>query len=266
MVSVAGLKPVRLHASSPLVVLSRERRPMMLEFLRSDHEPFLSAPRATEGHVTLKFTQHFLLQLMGFVCRATVRRPLSTWDTSRDSRLGTQQRSNSNRHGINMTRQRSAFPLCLKSTSALELFLDKTKKKNIQGKVTAWTWHVPCLTEISGPLSSFQCLVRETVFWSGRGTWNTCCDIYLHGLRHLRGSSPALCLAPDCRRCSQCSSGGWRSRRKAFGSGPGAGRTAPTGFAASPASLCSTVQQSQVLMWVAQVRATHGQTSTLKAM
>lgn len=44
MVSVAGLKPVRLHASSPLVVLSRDRLPMMLEFLRSDHEPFLSAP------------------------------------------------------------------------------------------------------------------------------------------------------------------------------------------------------------------------------
>lgn len=43
MVSVAGLKPVRLHDSSPLVVLSRERLPMMLEFLRSDHEPFLSA-------------------------------------------------------------------------------------------------------------------------------------------------------------------------------------------------------------------------------
>lgn len=45
MVSVAGLKPVRLHDSSPLVVLSRERLPMMLEFLRSDHEPFLSARR-----------------------------------------------------------------------------------------------------------------------------------------------------------------------------------------------------------------------------
>lgn len=43
MVSVAGLKPVRLHDSSPLVVLSKERLPMMLEFLRSDHEPFLSA-------------------------------------------------------------------------------------------------------------------------------------------------------------------------------------------------------------------------------
>lgn len=42
MVSVAGLKPVRLQDSSPLVVLSRERLPMMLEFLRSDHEPFLS--------------------------------------------------------------------------------------------------------------------------------------------------------------------------------------------------------------------------------
>lgn len=42
MVSVAGLNPVRLHDSSPLVVLSRERLPMMLEFLRSDHEPFLS--------------------------------------------------------------------------------------------------------------------------------------------------------------------------------------------------------------------------------
>lgn len=45
MVSVAGLKPVRLHDSSPLVVLSRDRLPMMLEFLRSDHEPFLSAHR-----------------------------------------------------------------------------------------------------------------------------------------------------------------------------------------------------------------------------
>lgn len=45
MVSVAGLKPVRLHASSPLVVLSKDRLPMMLEFLRSDHEPFLSATR-----------------------------------------------------------------------------------------------------------------------------------------------------------------------------------------------------------------------------
>ena len=43
MVSVAGLKPVKLHDSSPLVVLSSERLPMMLEFLRSDHEPFLSA-------------------------------------------------------------------------------------------------------------------------------------------------------------------------------------------------------------------------------
>lgn len=43
IVSVAGLKPVRLQASSPLVVLSKERLPMMLEFLRSDHEPFLSA-------------------------------------------------------------------------------------------------------------------------------------------------------------------------------------------------------------------------------
>lgn len=45
MVSVAGLKPVRLHDSSPLVVLSSDRLPMMLEFLRSDHEPFLSAHR-----------------------------------------------------------------------------------------------------------------------------------------------------------------------------------------------------------------------------
>lgn len=43
IVSVAGLKPVRLQDSSPLVVLSRERLPIMLEFLRSDHEPFLSA-------------------------------------------------------------------------------------------------------------------------------------------------------------------------------------------------------------------------------
>lgn len=50
MVSVAGLKPVRLQDSSPLVVLSRERRPMMLEFLRSDHEPFLSAPQSIGKH------------------------------------------------------------------------------------------------------------------------------------------------------------------------------------------------------------------------
>lgn len=42
IVSVAGLNPVRLHDSSPLVVLSSERLPMMLEFLRSDQEPFLS--------------------------------------------------------------------------------------------------------------------------------------------------------------------------------------------------------------------------------
>lgn len=49
IVSVAGLNPVRLHDSSPLVVLSRERLPMMLEFLRSDHEPFLSAQRRAEG-------------------------------------------------------------------------------------------------------------------------------------------------------------------------------------------------------------------------
>ena len=41
-VRVAGLKLVRLHDSSPLAVLSRERRPTMLEFLLSDHEPFLS--------------------------------------------------------------------------------------------------------------------------------------------------------------------------------------------------------------------------------
>lgn len=41
-VRVAGLKLVRLHDSSPLVVLSNERRPTILEFLRSDHEPFLS--------------------------------------------------------------------------------------------------------------------------------------------------------------------------------------------------------------------------------
>lgn len=49
MVSVAGLKPVRLQDSSPLVVLSRERLPMMLEFLRSDHEPFLSAEGKTSS-------------------------------------------------------------------------------------------------------------------------------------------------------------------------------------------------------------------------
>lgn len=49
MVSVAGLKPVRLQDSSPLVVLSRERLPMMLEFLRSDHEPFLSAHSKRRG-------------------------------------------------------------------------------------------------------------------------------------------------------------------------------------------------------------------------
>lgn len=48
MVNVAGLKPVRLHDSSPLVVLSRDRLPMMLEFLLSDHEPFLSAHRCKE--------------------------------------------------------------------------------------------------------------------------------------------------------------------------------------------------------------------------
>lgn len=41
-VRVAGLKLLRLHDSSPLVVLSRERRPAMLEFLLSDHDPFLS--------------------------------------------------------------------------------------------------------------------------------------------------------------------------------------------------------------------------------
>lgn len=52
IVSVAGLKPVRLQDSSPLVVLSRERLPMMLEFLRSDHEPFLSARRKRRARIT----------------------------------------------------------------------------------------------------------------------------------------------------------------------------------------------------------------------
>lgn len=61
MVSVAGLKPVRLHDSSPLVVLSRERLPMMLEFLRSDHEPFLSADMQQNQHLrsTFVFTSAF---------------------------------------------------------------------------------------------------------------------------------------------------------------------------------------------------------------
>lgn len=68
MVSVAGLKPVRLQDSSPLVVLSRERLPMMLEFLRSDHEPFLSAHSKRRGQESYLFsiptdrrnTVHFL--------------------------------------------------------------------------------------------------------------------------------------------------------------------------------------------------------------
>ncbi len=60
MVSVAGLKPVRLHDSSPLVVLSRERLPMMLEFLRSDHDPFLSAPRQKNNNNILKSSILFI--------------------------------------------------------------------------------------------------------------------------------------------------------------------------------------------------------------
>lgn len=52
MVKVAGLKPVRLHDSSPLVVLSKDRLPMMLEFRRSDHEPFLSAQNRVKMVVT----------------------------------------------------------------------------------------------------------------------------------------------------------------------------------------------------------------------
>lgn len=54
MVSVAGLNPVKLHDSSPLVVLSRERLPMMLEFLRSDHEPFLSLNNKTKQNQAFK--------------------------------------------------------------------------------------------------------------------------------------------------------------------------------------------------------------------
>lgn len=60
MVSVAGLKPVRLHDSSPLVVLSRERLPMMLEFLRSDHEPFLSAHRHKRKYLKTKQFKIFI--------------------------------------------------------------------------------------------------------------------------------------------------------------------------------------------------------------
>lgn len=63
MVSVAGLKPVRLHDSSPLVVLSRERLPMMLEFLRSDHEPFLSARRQKKTNIILKCSILFIDKL-----------------------------------------------------------------------------------------------------------------------------------------------------------------------------------------------------------
>lgn len=55
MVSVAGLKPVRLQDSSPLVVLSRERLPMMLEFLRSDHEPFLSVQGKRRSRIIFVF-------------------------------------------------------------------------------------------------------------------------------------------------------------------------------------------------------------------
>jgi hypothetical protein len=41
-VRVAGRKLVKLQASSPLVVLSRDRLPTRLEFLLSDQEPFRS--------------------------------------------------------------------------------------------------------------------------------------------------------------------------------------------------------------------------------
>lgn len=56
---------------------------------------------------------------------------------------------------------------------------------------------------------------------------------------HLEVPSPAQCLSPDCRRCSRCSSGGWLSRRRASGTDPDVCRTAPTGYATCPTSLCS---------------------------
>lgn len=53
-VRVAGLKLVKLQASSPLVVLSNERRPTILEFLLSDHEPLRSSKNKIEREGNLK--------------------------------------------------------------------------------------------------------------------------------------------------------------------------------------------------------------------
>lgn len=53
-VRVAGLKLVKLQASSPLVVLSNERRPTILEFLLSDHEPLRSSKNKIERESNLK--------------------------------------------------------------------------------------------------------------------------------------------------------------------------------------------------------------------
>lgn len=58
--------------------------------------------------------------------------------------------------------------------------------------------------------------------------------------RNLRGSSPALCLSQDCQHCWQYSLGGWRSKRRACGSGQDVGRTARTDRGVSPVSLYST--------------------------
>lgn len=187
-------------------------------------------------------------QVFFFVCLATVRQPPmpSTWDTLRDSRLGTHKRSNSKWHRINMTCQHGSFLLCLNLTSALKLFLDKKEKKKTSKR---WGHSVnmaragPCVTGDLWPSSRLLFTVfeqRDEVSVKCSNPDHVWCSatFWLH---HLRGSSPAPCLSPDCPRCSQCSSGGWRSRRRAFGSGPAVGRTAPTGRAASPASPCSTV-------------------------
>lgn len=53
-VRVAGLKLVRLQASSPLVVLSKERLPTMLEFRLSDHDPLRSATNNSDKGKELK--------------------------------------------------------------------------------------------------------------------------------------------------------------------------------------------------------------------
>lgn len=53
-VRVAGLKLLRLQASSPLVVLSRERLPTMLELRRSDHDPLRSAKHNSQKESKIK--------------------------------------------------------------------------------------------------------------------------------------------------------------------------------------------------------------------